>query len=77
MDQKGNLYVKAVKGMYGLPHAGIITQKLLEERLNKAGYHQSDKTPRFWKHEWRPISFSLIVDDFGVKYKGDEHVKHL
>ena len=63
--------------MYGLPHVGIIAQKLLEERLNKAGYHQSDKTPRFWKHEWRPISFSLIVDDFGVKYKGDEHVKHL
>ena len=24
VDAKGNLYVKCVKGMYGLPHAGII-----------------------------------------------------
>ena len=34
-------------------------------------------TPGFWKHPWRPVSFSLIVDDFGVKYVGDEHAKHL
>ena len=51
VDAKGNLYVKCMKGMYGLPHVGIIAQRLLEERLNKAGYHQSDRTPGFWKHE--------------------------
>ena len=77
VDDKGNLYVKCVRGMYGLPHAGIIAQKLLEERLNKAGYYQSDMTPGFWKHKWRPVVFSLIVDDFGVKYVGEEHAKHL
>lgn len=77
VDAKGNLNVKCVKGMHGLPHAGIIVQKLLEERLNKAGYHQSDKTQGFWKHKWRSVSFSLIVDDFGVKYVGDQHAKHL
>ena len=63
--------------MYGLPHAGIIAQKLLEERLAKHGYHQSDKTPGLWTHVWRPISFSIIVDDFGVKYVGKEHADHL
>ena len=63
--------------MYGLPHAGIIAQKLLEERLAKHGYHQSKTTPGFWTHEWRPICFSLIVDDFGVKYVGKEHAMHL
>ena len=42
VDVKGNLYVKCVKGMYGLPHAGIIAQKLLEERINVADYYQSD-----------------------------------
>lgn len=26
VDAKGNLYIKCVKGMYGLPHAGIIAQ---------------------------------------------------
>ena len=25
-DEKGNLYIKCVKGMYGLPHTGIIAQ---------------------------------------------------
>ena len=64
VDAKGNLYVKCRKGMYGLPNAGIIAQKLLEERLNKAGYYQSDKTPGFWKHKWRPVALSLIVDGF-------------
>ena len=63
--------------MYGLPHAGIIAQRLLEERLGAHGYHQSPTTPGFWTHEWRPISFSLIVDDFGVKYVREEHAKHL
>ena len=77
VDAEGNLYIKCVRGMYGLPHAGIIAQKLLEERLNKADYYQSDQTPGFWKHKWRPLSFSLIVDDFGVKYVGEEHVQHL
>ena len=28
-------------------------------------------------HDFRPISFSLIVDDFGVKYVGKENADHL
>ena len=27
--------------------------------------------------EWRPIQFTLVVDDFGVKYVGEEHAQHL
>jgi hypothetical protein len=63
--------------MYGLPQVGIIAQELLEERLAVACYNQSKVTPGYWKHEWRPISFALVVDDFGVKYVGREHVHHL
>ena len=73
----GYVYVKIQKGMYGLPQAGILAQQLLEKRLNKAGYHQSKITPGFWTHEWRPIQFTLCVDDFGVKYVGKEHAEHL
>ena len=73
----GYVYVQINKGMYGLPQAGIIAQELLEKRLNAAGYRQSTITPGFWKHDWRPISFALCVDDFGVKYVGEEHAKHL
>ena len=63
--------------MYGLPRAGMIAQKLLGERLNQKGYYQSAQTPGFWKHKWRPVCFSLIVDNFGVKYVGKEHAQHL
>ena len=26
---------------------------------------------------WRPTSFTLVVDDFGVKFVGKEHAQHL
>eukprot|EP00804_Cyclotella_cryptica_P021160 CCRYP_001471-RC/>CCRYP_001471-RC protein AED:0.47 eAED:0.47 QI:0/-1/0/1/-1/0/1/0/79 len=63
--------------MYGLPQAGIIAQQLLEKMLALKGYWQSSITPGFWKHDWRPISFTLCVDDFGVKYVGIKHAQHL
>ena len=77
VSSDGYVYLEVRKGMYGLPQAGILAQKLLEERLEKHGYKQSKHTPGFWKHEWRPICFSLVVDDFGVKYVGKEHAEHL
>ena len=73
----GSIYVRVKKGMYGLPHSGLLAQELLEERLGKDGYYQSNFTPGLWLHKTRPISFSLCVDDFGVKYVGEEHKQHL
>jgi hypothetical protein len=40
-------------------------------------YYKCNNTPGFWKHKTRPICFMLGVDDFGVKYLGKEHIKHL
>jgi hypothetical protein len=74
---EGYVYCKIQKGMYGLPQAGIIAQQLLEERLHKHGYLQSKTTPGLWKHDTRPISFSLVVDDFSEKYVGQENAQHL
>jgi hypothetical protein len=34
-------------------------------------------THGLWTHDTRPISFSLVVDDFGVKYVSREHAEHL
>ena len=73
----GYVYVEIQKGMYGLPQAGILAQQLLEQRLNAHGYSQSRAVPGLWTHETRPISFTLVVDDFGVKYVGKEHALHL
>jgi hypothetical protein len=63
--------------MYGLPQAVLLAQELLEQRLNKHGYYQSNQTPGLWTHIWRPIQFSLIVDDFGIKYVGEDNLLHL
>ena len=30
-----------------------------------------------WRHVTRPVQFSLVVDDFGVKYEGKENAEHL
>jgi hypothetical protein len=69
--------IKVQKGMYGLPQAGILAHRLLEQRLNEHGYQQSQVTLGLWKHPLRPISFTLCVDNFGVKYIGQEHAEHL
>jgi hypothetical protein len=37
----------------------------------------TDPTPDLRKHESHPISFTLIVDEFGVKYKREDDVDHL
>ena len=74
---EGYIYCEIQKGMYGLPHAGIIAQQLLEERLQKDGYRQSKTTPGLWQQDTCPISFSLVADDFRVKYVGEENAQHL
>jgi hypothetical protein len=71
------VYCKICQGMYGLPQAGIIAQEFLAKRLKEHGYNQSKTMPRLWTHEWRPITFSLVVDNFGVKYIWEEHTQHL
>ena len=64
-------------GMYGLPQAGILANKLLAKRLATAGYYQCQYTPGLWRHVWRPVTFCLVVDDFGIKTVGLKHTKHL
>ena len=63
--------------MYVLPDSGSLANKLLKERLEEHGYTEVDHTPGLFKHENRPIWFTLTVDDFGVKYIGEEHARHL
>ena len=58
------IYTEIRSGMYVLPAAGILSQRLLEKRLNKEGYKQSQFIPGFWTHDWRPVSFSLCVDQY-------------
>ena len=65
------------KGIYGLPQSGILANNLLTKRLANRGYYQCETTPGLWRHKWRPILFTLIVDDFGIEYVGEQHARHL
>jgi hypothetical protein len=74
---EGYVSCEICQGMYGLPQAGIIAQELLAKWLKEHGYFQSKTTLGLWTHEWCPIAFTLIVDNFGVKYVGEGHAQHL
>ena len=77
VTKNGCIYIEANRGMYGLPQSGLLANQLLEKRLNKHGYFQSKLVPGLWTHKTQPIQFTLVVDDFGVKYVGKEHALHL
>ena len=76
-SKDGYVYMAVTKGMYGLPQAGLLANQLLEKRLNKHGYRQSKLVPGLWSHDTRPIQFTLVVDDFGVKYERSKDARHL
>ena len=63
--------------MYGLLQAGLLANEILEKRLNKRGYQQIKFVPGLWTHDCRPVQFILVVDNFRVKYVGEEHALHL
>ncbi len=73
----GSITVEILKGMYGLPQAGKLANQQLTIHLAKYGYTPCKMTPGFWRHATRPIAFSLVVDDFGIKYTSKADVDHL
>jgi hypothetical protein len=73
----GWVYIEIRKGMYGLKHAGLLVNQLLQTRLEPFGYYPALHTPGLWLHKTWPISFTLVVDDFAVKYVGKQHAEHL
>jgi len=65
----GWVYFEISKGMYvGLKKAEKLANNLLRERLEAHGYYKCPTTPGLWRHKWRPVTFVLIVDNFGVEY---------
>ena len=73
----GFVYTEIRKGMYGLPQAGIVANKDLQKHLAPYGYHPVPHTPGLWKHETRDIIFTLVVDDFAIKYTHLDDLHHL
>ena len=65
------------RAVWGLPHAGILANKRLRRKLAPFGYYECVNTLWLWYHISCPISFTLVVNDFGIKYVGKEHADHL
>jgi hypothetical protein len=68
---KGHILFRVDKTMYGHPVAGRIANKDLVDHLAENGYIQDDNIPCLFSHITSNISFTLVVDDFGVKYTHD------
>jgi hypothetical protein len=73
----GRVLFEISKGMYGLPQAGHLAYDQLVAHLAPHGYRPVPRTPGLWKHDTIPVTFCLVVDDFGVKYIGKQHADHL
>ena len=61
-------YVEVTGCLYGMKQAGYIANKDIVEHLNNNGYTQHPNTPCLFKHTTDDIEFTLITDDFGVRY---------
>ena len=75
-DEKGWVYLKIVKGMYGLIQAGKIANDELIIHMAKYGYRPVRITPGLWKHDENDTIFTLVVDDFLVQYISEAKVEH-
>ena len=73
----GYMYFQVDKGLYGLVQAGKLAYDQLLTRLTAADFYPAPHAPGLFLHKTRPISFTLCVDDFGVKYTNKEDIEFL
>ena len=66
-DSKGYGYLEIRKGMYGLIEAAILAYEQLRKHFALYGYVPFKHTPGMWRHTTCPITFTLAVDNFGIK----------
>ena len=71
------ILVEIRKGIYELPQAGLIAQQRLNAHLYKHGYTPAASTPGLYIHHTRKTTFTLVVDDFGVKYYNKTDALHI
>ena len=69
VDKDVWIYLKIVKGMYGLKQAGIIANMELTNHVQH--------TTVLWRHKTRATIFTLVVDNFATKYMKKQDTDHL
>ena len=73
----GYIFAWVTKGIYEISQAGWIAHYALVKHLKPYVYRPSRKTLGIRTHDSHPINFTLVVDDFGVKYCGKQQALHL
>ena len=71
------MYIEIQKVMYGLTQSGELTNDKLNLHLYIFGYELSPITPGLWQHQTCSLQFSLVVDDFELKYDRQADINHL
>ena len=49
----------------------------LKEHLHPFGYEPAPIIPGLWHHNKNGITFTLVVDNFGIRYQRREDAQHL
>ena len=71
------VYMQIEKGVPGVKQAGKIANNRLKKHLAKYGYTPVPRTPALWKHATKSTIFTLVVDNFGIKYESLQDATHL
>jgi len=77
MVHNDHILMEISKGIYGLPQAGKLAQDRLISHLATHGYIQCVNTPCLFVHTSNGVAFTLVVDDFLIKYKDRSSAEHL
>ena len=77
VNEYGYVYCEITGTMYGLSQADQIAHLNLVKHLKPHEYFASKQTPGLWFHKTKPIEFTLVVDNFRIKYIDKEQIYHL
>ena len=75
--KNGYFYAEIWRSVYSLPQAGELSNKYLKENIAPHEYFVVAHTPGLLDHITCPIVFSLVVNNFGVKYVDTPNADHL
>ncbi len=70
------LFCDVLKTVPGLLQSGLLSQLRLVSLLTQHGYSETS-TPMLFRHHTHSTAFSLVVDDFLVRYSHPSELDHL
>ena len=77
IDKDRYVYCEIRKGMCGLKEAGCVAFHNLVNSLSPFGYEPRLCTPVLWRHIICRTTFTMAVDDFGIKNFNQDDLDHL